>query len=300
VQFDPGTRSSEYAGQYYNNAATFGASTGVAVTAGSTTANIDATLAPAGHITGRVTNPSGTGIQDIQVTVYDSSGDGTMDTWVNISTDELGNYDASGLPTGTYRVQFDDPDNGTYLGEFYNNATTFALAANVPVTAGTTIPNINATLAYIVAPSTPQTVWRFRNLRNGFYLWSADPSEKATIINTLSGTWFYEGPAYNINTSNPLNSSPLWRFRNIRGGFYLYTADPGEKATIINTLGGTWTYEGPAYNVSMSSSGAPVWRFRNLHDGTYLYSADPNEKNTIVATLGWTWFLEGVAYYIAP
>jgi hypothetical protein len=147
----------------------------------------------------------------------------------------------------------------------------------------------------------PTSVWRFRNLRNGFYLWSADPSEKATIINTLSGTWLYEGPAYTINTSNPLNSSPLWRFRNIRGGFYLYTADPNEKTTIINTLSGTWTYEGPAYNVSMNSSGnAPVWRFRNLHDGTYLYSADPNEKNTIVNTLGSTWQLEGPAYYLAP
>jgi Divergent InlB B-repeat domain/Repeat of unknown function (DUF5648) len=144
-------------------------------------------------------------------------------------------------------------------------------------------------------------VWRFRNLKNGFYLWSADPNEKATIINTLSATWLLEGVAYNINTSNPLNSSPLWRFRNIRGGFYLYTADPSEKANIINTLGGTWLYEGPAYSVSMNSSGtAPVWRFRNLHDGTYLYSADPYEKNTIVATLGSTWLLEGPAYYLAP
>jgi photosystem II stability/assembly factor-like uncharacterized protein len=157
-----------------------------------------------------------------------------------------------------------------------------------------------ATASIKLTAATPMPVWRFRNLRNGFYLWSADPYEKQTIINTLSGTWFYEGPAYNINTANPANSWALWRFRNNRGGFYLYTADPAEKQTIINTLGGTWTYEGPAYNVSMNSSGAPVWRFRNLHDGTYLYSADPYEKNTIVATLGSTWRLEGPAYYLAP
>ena len=96
------------------------------------------------------------------------------------------------------------------------------------------------------------------------------------------------------------NTAPLWRFRNIRGGFYLYTADPAEKDTIIRTLASTWRCEGPAYSVSTLSSGAPVWRFRNKNNGTYLYSADVNEKNTIVNTLSKTWQLEGPAYYLAP
>jgi hypothetical protein len=145
-----------------------------------------------------------------------------------------------------------------------------------------------------------KNVYRFRNLKNGFYLWSADENEKATIIATLASTWKYEGVAYKVNTANALNQSPLWRFVNIRGGYYLYTANPAEKASIIANLSGTWRYEGPAYKVSTNSSGSPVWRFRNLQNGTYLYSADPNEKNTIVATLKTTWLLEGPAYYLAP
>ena len=40
------------------------------MTAGSTTANINAQLASAGHITGKVTNPGGTGIADVDVTAY--------------------------------------------------------------------------------------------------------------------------------------------------------------------------------------------------------------------------------------
>ena len=75
-------------------------------------------------------------------------------------------------------------------------------------------------------------VSEFGNIKNGNYLWSADENEKTTIINTLAKTRLYEGVAYQINTANPANTSPLWRFVNIKGGFYLYSADPGEKSDI--------------------------------------------------------------------
>jgi len=143
-----------------------------------------------------------------------------------------------------------------------------------------------------------RTVWRFRNLSSGFYLWSADPAEKDTIVSTLQGTWLLEGQAYRVRTST--NISPLWRFVNIRGGYYLYTADAAEKAAVMANASGTWRYEGPAYNVSTNSAGAPVWRFRNKTNGTYLYSADINERNSIVANLGATWQLEGPAFYVMP
>ena len=142
-------------------------------------------------------------------------------------------------------------------------------------------------------PATPKTVYRFRNLRNGFYLWTADENEKNNIVADAPRHLAVEGPAYKINTANTANSSPLWRFVNIRGGYYLYTANPAEKASIIANLGSTWRYEGPAYNVSTNTSGSPVWRFRNKQNGTYLYSADLNEKNSIVAKLAATWQLRG-------
>jgi len=157
------------------------------------------------------------------------------------------------------------------------------------------------TFAVVAAPiSAFEPVYRFRNLKNGYHLWTADPAEKFNIQNTLASTWFYEGVAYQIDTANTDNSSPLWRFRNLKGGFYLYTSDAAEKSNIVATLSSTWILEGVAYNVSRVASGAPVWRFRNLRNGTYLYSADPAEKDNIVANLAKTWLLEGVAYYIAP
>ena len=105
---------------------------------------------------------------------------------------------------------------------------------------------------------------------------------------------------YLYSGSAPAVMKPVCRFRNLKNGFYLWTADENEKATIIANLSKIWRYEGPAYNVSTDSSGKAVWRFRNLKNGTYFYTADPAEKQTIANTLKSTWRLEGPAYYLAP
>ena len=166
-----------------------------------------------------------------------------------------------------------------------------------------TVTNVTAdhTIAVTFA-SDLQPVHRFRNLKNGFYLLSADPNEWNTINTTLSKTWVDEGVAYTVNTANPLNISPLWRFRNLKGGNYLYSADPVEKANIIAKLSKTWFYEGPTYNVdrTFAAGGKTVDRFINRKNGTYLYSADPAEQTTIINTLSKTWKLEGPAFYLAP
>jgi Bacterial Ig domain/Repeat of unknown function (DUF5648) len=148
-----------------------------------------------------------------------------------------------------------------------------------------------------VAIIVPAEVYRFCNLKNGYYLWTASEVEKNNIVATLAKTWKLEGVAYRINTTT--NTSPLWRFRNLEKGFYLYTSDANEKNWIVANLSKSYVLEGVAYDVSRTA-GSPVWRFRNLKDGTYLYTADANEKNTIVATMSKTWALEGVAYLITP
>ena len=107
-----------------------------------------------------------------------------------------------------------------------------------------------------------------------------------------------EGVAYQIETTNPANSSPLWRFVNIQGGYYLYSANAGERANINATMGNIWREEGEAYKVSQVAGGTTVWRFRNNHDGTYLYSASPVERANINATMSSTWFEEGTGFYV--
>jgi hypothetical protein len=189
----------------------------------------------------------------------------------------------------------------TWIATVDTNASAAAFEGSTPLDASSSKPprawavgNNGAILAYMRRPP----VYRFRNLNNGFYLWTADESEKNTIVRTLQDTWVLEGPAYRVNPAS--NGTPLWRFLNLRGGFYLYTADPAERDNIVRTLSGTWRLEGRAYNVSNASNGRPVWRFRNKQNGTYLLSADPAEKDAIVARLSDTWQLEGPAFRIAP
>jgi Repeat of unknown function (DUF5648) len=146
-------------------------------------------------------------------------------------------------------------------------------------------------------PSLTWTVYRFRNLKNGSYLWTANEIEKNKIQATMTKTWKLEGVAYRITKLT--NTSPLWRFRNLKGGFYFYTSDPNEKSNIVAKLSKSYKLEGVAYNVSRSA-GSPVWRFQNLKNGTYLFTSDPAEKANIVAELPKTWKLEGVAYMVTP
>ena len=78
------------------------------MTAGSTTPDIDAALANAGHVAGTVTAAAGSApLADVWVSVYAPLGAG----WVydrRTETGSDGTYDVGGLPTGTYRVGFDD------------------------------------------------------------------------------------------------------------------------------------------------------------------------------------------------
>jgi hypothetical protein len=143
------------------------------------------------------------------------------------------------------------------------------------------------------------TVWRFRNRQNGFYLWTADPAERADINARLGATWQEEGVAYRIDTADPANDSPLWRFLNKQRGFYLYSADPAERASINSRLSATWAEEGEAYKVTSAPVGTQLWRFRNRQNGTYLYSADPAERVVINNTLSGTWLEEGTAFHVA-
>jgi len=286
--------NNDYLDQFYNGQPSPDTANDVVVTAGTTTPNINAALARASHITGTVTDATShapVGEDVIDVAAYQSDGVGGWNYVNDAGTNSDGTYDVL-VAAGTYRVEFDD-ESGTYVTQYYDDKPTIDDANDVVVGSEDTTSGIDAAMAR----STTWSVYRFRNLRNGYYLWTASAAERDNILDTMWDTWTLEGVAYRINTLT--NTSPLWRFRNLKKGFYLYTSDPNEKNSIVAKLSKSYKLEGVAYSVSRTT-GSPVWRFQNLKDGTYLYSADPNEKANIVAKLSKTWKLEGVAYLIAP
>ena len=118
--------------EYYNDASDIDIATDIAVTAETTTAGIDAVLAEGGHISGTVTNSAGAALANIAVQVYQNQGGGWYSAG-SATTDGTGQYDVSGLATGTYRVGFQDWGwPGTYLTEYYDDALNLEGATESP------------------------------------------------------------------------------------------------------------------------------------------------------------------------
>ncbi len=119
----------------------------------------------------------------------------------------------------------------------------------------------------------PVTVRRFYCPANGNHLWSADGQECANVLQTLSGTYSYEGISWTIE--GYLAGSPLYRAYNTRTGGYFYTITAAE----YNGLPSYYNKEGIAYYVSANyySGYGTVYRAYNRNTGVHFYTADPAE-----------------------
>jgi hypothetical protein len=146
IEFEPAPfrDSRAYLGEYYDDQPSrLTASTIELQDAASRTA--DGVLALGGQISGTVT------LQDADmpleaVDVYVRRLDGTLAGWA--TTNQDGEYLTSGLPAGSYRVEF-TPGAGVsedYIGEFYPDRATLAAAVPVGVSMGEVTGNIDAGL----------------------------------------------------------------------------------------------------------------------------------------------------------
>ena len=152
------------------------------------------------------------------------------------------------------------------------------------------------------APLAATTVYRFYNKTNGSHFYTASEAEKNSVVANLSATYKLEGVAYKINTANPANSAPLYRFYNKKNGSHFYTASLAEKNSVQANLSATYSYDGPAYNVCVAppAGSTTVWRFFNKLNSSHFYTADQAEKNNVQNNLTATYALDGPAFYLAP
>ncbi|MEP7369636.1 MAG: hypothetical protein ABI662_08275 [Dermatophilaceae bacterium] len=144
-----------YVDECYDNKPNSSTPTPVVVTVGSATTGIDAALADAGAISGRVTDAGATpaGLQDVFVMVYSAS----TATSAAAVTSLNGSYSVVGLPAGAdYEVCFDAggaiggaSDATGYVDQCYNNQPTTGAPNPVAVTVGATKSGINAALVGI-------------------------------------------------------------------------------------------------------------------------------------------------------
>lgn len=102
-------------------------------------------------------------------------------------------------------------------------------------------------------------VWRFRNKINGSYLFTIYEGERASIASSYADTFEYEGIAWYARQAEASGYTPLYRFRNLTNGTYLFSAYESEKSDIIANYPSIFEYEGVSYYVKLSAiSDRPV------------------------------------------
>jgi hypothetical protein len=96
-------------------------------------------------------------------------------------------------------------------------------------------------------------VYRFRNKITGTHLYTISEAEKQTIIDSYSTYFEMEGVAWYSSPMAGTGFSPVYRFRNITNGSYLWTASEAEKNAILANYSAIFTLEGVAFHTPVSA-----------------------------------------------
>jgi hypothetical protein len=202
VRFADANSPPRYLAEVYNNILYSGpesldAGDDVPVAAGATTPNIDADLGSYGSIAGTVlSSDTGAPIEGIYADVWYSDTLSLTWEWGSYgTTDASGDYEAAGLDTGDYRVEFTDP-SGQFASEVYNNQPDLDSGDDVHVELGFETSGIDAALD--LAPDTIT-----QSLASGWNLMSFpvtldDPATESaleTITDIYNVVWAYDACA---------------------------------------------------------------------------------------------------------
>ena len=150
---------------------------------------------------------------------------------------------------------------GSYFFSIYPFEMTNALATNPTWNLEGTAFHASLGINPGLAP-----VYRFRNLINGSYLYTINDGEKNDIIANYSAFFILEGPAWHASPVPATGFSPLYRFRNLTNGTYLFSAYEAERDAIVANYVGIFLYEGISYYVRQT---APLELSLLAGSGTY-------------------------------
>ena len=181
-----GSQSPSYAHEWWDDRATLGTADAISAGAGTTVENVNATLAPGGTITGRVTDDGGAALSGVCMTAYDSDDIVVTYAW----TDGTGAYALGGIGNTSYRVKANDCTMGVYAPEWFNERASRADADLVAGVAGGVVSGIDFTLSRVGAITGVVTDAGGRPL-SSVCVEAVDPGDNPTISTFTSVTGHY-------------------------------------------------------------------------------------------------------------
>ena len=132
--------------EWYQDASRVEDATDVLVSAGAETPAIDPILSRGATVSGTVTSSSGA-LANAGVTAYRETASGGWQYAADATTDQLGHYDLRQLPSGRYKVRFDEPQSSTLIGEWYDDKATRDEADTLTVGDEAQVSGVDAELA---------------------------------------------------------------------------------------------------------------------------------------------------------
>lgn len=151
--------------------------------------------------------------------------------------------------------------------------------------------------------NTVGAVYRFFDNKFGTHFFTSDVGERNTVLATRSADLIQETNGFGDVTQNSTSAVAVYRFFDKNFGTHFFTANSGERDTIINTRSDL-TYEASStfYEHSAQQAGdTAVYRLFDTKTGTQFLTGDTNEYNGLT-TAGSSTFRadlrsEGVAFY---
>jgi hypothetical protein len=147
ISFGCGAASGRYASQWFPDAPSIGTAQLVSVVADQTS-GIGGVLQPGGRISGVVTGNSGRPLASVCVQLFNAkTGASVTSPLFGPTTNSAGAYQVSGLPAGSYDVEFYPClSNSRYASQWYRGQAVQTAATPVKVRAGATTVGVNARL----------------------------------------------------------------------------------------------------------------------------------------------------------
>jgi 5-hydroxyisourate hydrolase-like protein (transthyretin family) len=266
LRFEAGYSEPNYVRQFYSGKKTRAEADAVAVTAGQSKEGIDVQMVTGGKVTGTVTDATThEPIEDVHVCVANYSARCS-------STDAAGHYQLQGLPTGSYKIEFETYEAPDYLRRYYHGKQALAEAESVAVSGDATTAGVDealvkgAKIAGTVtdvgaSPLAHISVCAFE-VPSGEYTrcTETDGSGEYTLRGLAAGGYKVSfGPGGEYGGGGPVN-------RNYLTQYYEGKSTLAEAATLTVSNGGTTTgidaamHEGGRISgrVTAASGGAPV------------------------------------------